>query len=362
MKICFVLGTLQYSGAEKIVRYLINELQKDKYEISVILLSCEKKYDDLKGINQIPLYKKDEEKGNKFIRVKKRIKRIRKVIQENHFDLVVSFGVKFNLDVVDAIKRTKTKLILCERNDPSHDPKSNLLRIRRKLIYNRADGFVFQTKKIQSFFSKEIQKKSIIIPNFIEKHPTNIETYNPIKKTFATSARLDIRQKDQVTLIKAFEMFNKIYPEYKLEIYGDGADRKVLEELSAKLNLKDKIIFYGRVDNPIEKIKNSEAFILTSIYEGMPNSLMEAMSIGMPCISTKCGGGGPQQLIQDKENGILVEIGNKQQIVDAMIKICEDKSYAQNLGRNAYKINEQLNIEKIVKIWKQYFKQVAMKD
>lgn len=359
MKICFILGTLQFSGAEKIVKYIINELSKDDYEISVILLSCTKKYDDLKNIHQIPLFIEKEEKGNKITRVTKRIRRIRKVIFENSFDLVVSFGVKFNLDVAEAMRGNKTKLILCERNDPVHDPSSRLLRIRRKIAYKIADGYVFQTKTIQKFFSKKIQKKSVVIPNFIEKQPIEEECYEPKRKAFATSARLDIHQKDQITLLKAFASFNKEYPEYKLEIYGDGPDRKELEKLSIELGIQNNVIFHGRVDNPMDSIKQCEAFILSSIYEGMPNALIEAMSVGMPCISTNCGGGGAAELIESEKNGILVEIGNEEELVAAMIKICENPEYAQELGKNAYEINEKLKIEKIIKMWKEYFKKVS---
>ena len=357
MKICFVLGTLKYSGAEKIVRYLMNELIKKDYNVSVILLSCSNKYEELNGIHQFPLFNKEEEKKDKIIRVIKRIKRIRRIIVENKFDLVISFGVKFNLDVSDAVRGTNTKLILCERNDPKNDPASLLLRLRRKINYNIADGYVFQTKEIQEFFNNRIQKKSIVIPNFIECcNGKNI--YNPSKKSIATSARLDINQKDQLTLFRAFKLFSKSHPEYTLELYGDGPDREKLEKFSNELGISNVINFNGQVENPIKEIVKSKAFILTSKYEGMPNALIEAMAAGMPCISTKCSGGGAEALIKDNKNGILTEVGDYKKIALALKRICEDKEFANMLGKNAYKINEELNLNNIINMWERYFKKV----
>ncbi len=360
MNICFAIGTLNYSGAEKIVRHLIEKLNDGENQISVMLLSCSAPISTVPAeVTQYPLYVDPSVFKNPLKRVVQRIKGIRKVVNNNRFDVVVSFGVVFNMDVALGLIGTNTKLILCERNDPVYDPRSKFQRLRRSLTYPFADGYVFQTETIKSFFSKRIQSKSIVIPNFIEKTVEQSETYHPVRQAWATSARLDDNQKNQSTLIKAFSLFAKDHPNYKLEMYGDGPDRRKLEEYAIKCGVKNDVLFMGRVSNPMLEIRLCKGFILTSRFEGMPNSLIEAMAYAMPCISTDCSGGGAKALITNDVNGLLLQNDRPKTIAAAMGRLSDDDEYATRLGVNAYKINENLNIDKIINEWAAYFDAVV---
>lgn len=356
MNICFAIGTLNYSGAEKIVRHLIEKLNDGENLISVMLLSCSAPISTVPaGVTQYPLYVDPSVFKSPLKRVAQRVKSIREVVNNNKFDVVVSFGVVFNMDVALGLIGTNTKLILCERNDPVYDPRSKFQRVRRSLTYPFADGYVFQTETIKSFFSKKIQSKSIVIPNFIETTIDKTETYHPMRQAWATSARLDDNQKNQTTLIKAFSLFVKNHPNYKLEMYGDGPDRRKLEEYALECGVMNDVLFMGRVSNPMLEIRLCRGFILTSRFEGMPNSLIEAMAYAMPCISTDCSGGGAKALITNGVNGILLQDDRPETIAAAMSRLTDDNEYATELGVNAYKINDDLNIDKIINKWADYF-------
>lgn len=360
MNICFAIGTLNYSGAEKIVRHLIEKLNDGENRISVMLLSCSAPISTVPAeVTQYPLYVDPGVFKNPLMRVVQRIKGIKKVVNNNRFDVVVSFGVVFNMDVALGLVGSKTKLILCERNDPVYDPRSKLQRLRRSLTYSLADGYVFQTETIKSFFSKKIQSKSIVIPNFIETTIDRTETYHPMRQAWATSARLDDNQKNQKTLIKAFSLFTKNHPNYKLEMYGDGPDRRKLEEYALECGVKSEVLFMGRVNNPMLEIRFCKGFILTSRFEGMPNALIEAMAYAMPCISTDCSGGGAKALITDEVNGLLLQNDKPETIAAAMSRLSDDDEYATKLGVNAYRINEDLSIDKIINTWTAYFDDVV---
>lgn len=356
MKLCFVIGNLSYSGAEKILYKLITELNNRHYEISIVLLSCTEKNNSLPNeIFQFPLFDLAEEQiKNKFVRVKKRQERIKKIIDNNNFDLVISFGVKFNIDVAEACKNNNVNLVLCERNDPIYDPKSKLLRLRRSISYKRANGFVFQTEEIKKFFSLKIQKRSVIIPNFIDKKNDNEYINSKHRNSFITCARLDNNQKSQIFLIKTFSKFLKKYPQYKLEFIGDGPDKERYINLVNKLGVRDNVIFHGKIKNPIKKLSKCKCFILTSKYEGMPNALIEALSVGMPCISTNCSGGGAKFLINDKENGILVKRNSTKQLLKAMESIASNNIDLSKMSKKAHNINEKLDIKKVVNNWEEF--------
>ena len=354
MKICIVIGTLNYSGAEKIVSNIISSLYNE-YEIEVVLLACDQPSDKF-PIKQYPLYIDEKKHTNRISRTLKRIKLMREIIKKAEYDLVVSFGCKYNLDVVMSMAgRKKTKLILCERNDPIYDPSSRLLRIRRNLFYRFADGFVFQTEEIKSFFSKRIQRKSVIIPNFVTSLPAKYYDPRDTDLTFATCGRLDDYQKDQTTLIRTFSEFLKTHPGYKLEFYGSGPDELRYKELVESLNIANNVVFHGYVNDPISHMASARYFVFSSRYEGMPNALIEALSFGIPCISTDCSGGGARFLIDDGKNGILIPFNNDSALLAAMIAFADDYEKAKSMGDEGRKINEKLRKDRIIQLWKDYF-------
>ena len=363
MRIGFVIGTLSYSGAEKIMYHLIQSFNKKGDEVSVFLLSSESKYEGLPDVAQFPLYKPKMESSNgKIKRTLLRQNDIRKTIESVAPDIIVSFGVIFNIDLLEACRGINIPIIVCERNDPYNDPHSMLLRFRRWLDYPQAAGFVFQTNEIRDFFSTKIRNASVVIPNFIEEKVNKESAYAPSRNAFATSARLDNRQKDQISLISAFARFHKEFPEYTLEFYGNGPDEGLLKNKAAELGVEESVIFKGRVKAPIQYMKTAKAFILSSVYEGMPNALIEAMCYGMPCISSNCSGGGAKALIKDGENGILFNVGDVDALYKAMKKIASDQEFANKIGMKAFEINDDLYIDKIIPLWSNYIYSIYEKS
>ena len=107
------------------------------------------------------------------------------------------------------------------------------------------------------------------------------------RKAITAMGRLTY-QKDYPTLIKAFGNFYNRHPDYKLEIYGFGDEKKSLCCLTHDMGLDDCVKFEGAVKDAILKVASSSCYVMSSIYEGMPNALMEALAVGTPCVSTDC--------------------------------------------------------------------------
>ena len=360
MKILFCIDTMTKGGAERVIANLSNMFIKNGDRVSIVtLLKRDSAYELDKKIIFDTLSIKEGKKNvfSKIYHTIKNIKDMRKYIHNNNFDVVISFLPRASFYTALAMFGLKCKLIISERNDPNSIYKTNFEKFIYKKIYSFADGFVFQTKDAQKFFSKRIQDKSIVIPNpvndafYIEKKVLKR------KKHIINVGRLT-EQKNQELLIYSFSEFSEIYDDYKLYIYGEGPLRKKLEQQIKKLNLNDKVFLPGNVDNIQDKIFDASMFVFSSDYEGMPNALMEALTLGVPCVSTDCPCGGPRELITNNVDGMLVPTNDKKAMVDAMKKIIENDLFETFSSKSKAKM-KNYKIEKINFKWEKYVKKIV---
>ena len=134
--------------------------------------------------------------------------------------------------------------------------------------------------------------------------------------------------------------------------------KEQLKQLAEEKGISGKVIFKGFCQNVHEQIRTAAFFVMTSDFEGMPNALVEAMALGMPCISTDCRCGGPRLLIRDGENGILFPTGDKLALVQAMCKLAEDPQFAAALGKEAETIRMQVDTQTITEQWLAYITEI----
>ncbi len=172
--------------------------------------------------------------------------------------------------------------------------------------------------------------------------------------TINVLGRLDIFQKRHDILIEAFSKFVKEYPSFKLVFYGDGPDKEKMQNQVVQLGLEEKVIFAGITNSPIEVMQNSKMYILTSDFEGIPNSLIEAMSLGLPCISTDCRPGGARLLINDGINGFIVPQGDSNAIAEKMKWYMQHPNEADKIGLEGIKIKNTFSEEAIINQWEGY--------
>ncbi len=245
-------------------------------------------------------------------------------------------------------------VIVSERGDPSKTVgKSKINKYIMRQLYKKADGFVFQTRDAMSFYEEILPVNGVIIPNAVNLDFVNQQPSIERNKTIVSIGRLT-EQKNFPVLINSFSNIVKKFPEYQLIIYGEGQLRNSLNDQIIKLNLKNKVLLPGHVNNIKEHINNASMFVLSSNYEGMPNALMEAMALGIPVIATDCPVGGPRNLINSGENGILIPINNRFEMEKAMEKIISDKEFAEKIGINALNITKKYSPDRIYQEWETY--------
>ena len=168
-------------------------------------------------------------------------------------------------------------------------------------------------------------------------------------------------QKNYPLLIDAFSEISKKYKDYKLTIYGEGEERKRLQEIINNKKLTKRITLAGNVSDIKKYISSSKLFVMTSDFEGMPNSLIEAMVLGLPVISTDCPCGGPKELIENNKNGILIKVGNKDELINAIDKVLSNEKMASQLGLSAKKIVDKVNPNYINNQWKNFINEIYKK-
>ena len=116
-----------------------------------------------------------------------------------------------------------------------------------------------------------------------------------------------------------------------------------------ELGVVNQVQLPGNKNNVHDLMKSAEAFVLSSYYEGMPNALIEAMCLGLPCISTKVSGA--TDLILDHENGLLTEIDHQAEFEKAMLELIENPELKAKFAENAVKLNDALEVSKIMDQW-----------
>ena len=167
----------------------------------------------------------------------------------------------------------------------------------------------------------------------------------------ANVARLELVAKRQDLLIHAIAIVKNKFPGVVLHLYGGGDDMDFIKKLIEEKNVSDNVVLHGNVGNIKQHLLKHRVFAFSSDYEGVPNALLEAMSIGMPVVSTDCSPGGAAMLLGKNENGILVSRNNAQSIADAIISYFEDDQLAQSYGRRARESCSRFNEERIAQLW-----------
>ena len=270
-----------------------------------------------------------------------------RAIRTHKPDVVVGFWIQSTFYLSSYCKRHGIKLFYTERNDPRKQ-YGKLLQTMREILVSRCNGVVFQTREAMSYFSEDVQKKSVVIHNPVYSRAKAICS-SPDGRIVSVG-RLTA-QKNHKLLIEAFSRIAPAFPSCKLEIYGEGPLKNELVAFVRSLNLDGKVSFPGTFKDVLDRIWSASLFVLSSDYEGMPNTLLEAMSLGLPCISTDCPCGGPKEIIDNEVNGILVPVGDVSYLSEAMLRVLSNPALSTSMRHEAIKICDTHNEDKIFQMW-----------
>lgn len=340
MRIGFLIYSLTGGGAEHTVANLSNLFTLSGNKVVIYLFNSDNIAYEIHDSITIRKCKID---GRNIIDKLKALTVIRKYLVIDKIDILFAATISMIPYALIANLGMPSKIIGCERANPIS--YTNKYKYIVRYISNLCDGFIFQTEGAQKVYPLKIQRKGIVIPNIAPVYKG--ERSYPHKIQICAVGRLH-PDKDFPTIIKAFSIVNKEKPESTLTIFGEGEQKKELVALSAQLGLKEKIIFHKFSKNLMSDISNFTMFVFSSKSEGMPNVLMEAMSVGLPCIATDCKFG-PKELIENGVNGWLIPVADELAMADRMLWIINNPNIAEEMGKQAQNISRKYSENVIVK-------------
>lgn len=340
-KITFIIGSLGRGGAERVISILANDYIEKNWDVDIILLLFNKV--DYKINNKVNIIDYTGKIQSRLLRIPYWIKKLHEYNKRENPDAIVSFAARINIISYFSMRKASKKMYFSERNDPLKDGRNKIVEILTKIIYKKVKCIIFQTKRARNYFN-EINNCEII------SNPIDVDCYAQTKKTkkIVTVGRLT-KQKNQKLLILAFSTILKKFPDYILEIYGNGELEEELKQLTKNLKINNNVLFKGNVLNIHEKISDATLFVLSSDYEGLSNALLEALMMGIPCISTNCAGS--DEYIINEKNGLLVHTGEQRELENAINRMLSNKSLRKMCGENSKKMSKEYSKDNVLLKW-----------
>lgn len=374
MKIAYFINSIFNAGGTE--RVLVNKInyfsKKEGYEVFVVTTDQNKRlpfYDFPNNIKHIDLGINYFENSNqnlflrkikKIKKIKKHKKEIEKFLKKEKIDIAVSIGSEeksFLYKIKDGSKKIKEihftkefKIIRAkiENRNIFECLKSKIDTFKEDKQSKKYDKFIVLTHEDKTKWNNENIDVIYNSVSFISKKFGNLES----KKAIAVG-RLS-KEKGFDILIEAWKKVAEKFPGWKLEIYGEGKERKNLQKILDNLDLNEGIKLMGATKEIEEKYLNSSLCIMPSRCEGFGMILVEAMSCGLPLVSFNCPSG-PSEIIEDGFNGYLAKNGDIEDLADKIMKAIEDEEHLKDLGANSKKSVEKFSEEIIMRQWENLF-------
>ncbi len=282
---------------------------------------------------------------------------VRKKIKRHNPQIILSVDVRCNLLAITSkiLSFGRHKVIATTHIDlgktifDKSTPGVNyVLKFLVKSFYNSADSLVGVSKNVSKNLKNDfnLQKKVTTIYNGREEKNKPKLHFNKRKKIILTVGRL-VEQKDHINLINAFKILTVKLPSASLFIASDGPKRKELENYVKNLKLTKNIKFLGWVKNINRYFKKSDLFVLSSKREGFAYVLIEAMSGGLPIVSTDTPYG-PAEVLDNGKYGVIVPMNDPHSLQKAMYKLLTNKKLHDRYAHKAIVRSRYFSLERML--------------
>ncbi len=404
MRILLLVSSMNAGGAERVAASLANAWVKEGHDVCLMPTysrgTGQSFYPLDPGVRQIWVSR--HLNGPGMFRTLAKPLVLRRLIQDEAPDVIVSFLTNVNVMVLAATKGMAVPVIVCERTNPMASKNvSSVLAHARRVLYPQADAVMLQTQQAAEVFGRVVPdlKHVAVIPNPL---PPALEAAAKAadgtgrvsyvsEKTVANAdkdgqANADSRPSDAEMLpegshrkllcamgrfvaTKRFEMLIDVFsrlapevPDWDLTIWGEGPLHSLLQEKVRKLGLEDRIRLPGKTDEPWDELSRADAFVMTSEVEGFPNVLLESMALGLPCVTMDCPSG-PAELSRNGRDAILVGLSDVDGLQEALHQVMTDEILRRELGHRAtVSVRDRYSLSAVLEQWQFLFDAVLGKS
>jgi glycosyltransferase involved in cell wall biosynthesis len=368
MNVVFLIHSLSSGGAERVTSNLANYWAKKGWNITIVTVA-EKSLDFYAlhpAVRRVALDLAVESKTpiSAVVNNLQRAHALRMVLVKLKPDIALSMMTTANILLALASLGIKhTVCIGSERTYPPMLPLGKFWSGARAILYGRLNAIVALTQESAIWLQTHTSSRYVaVIPNTAT---WPLPTQDPIltcseivngKKILMAVGRLQ-EEKGYIQLINIFTNLSNQFSDWMLVILGEGEDRSALESLVNKLRMQERILLPGRAGNLSDWYQRADLYVMTSRFEGFPNTLVEAQAHGLPTISFDCDTG-PRDIIRHGVDGLLVPPGNTNDMEHALSTLMGNESLRSQFSEHAIDARVRFSMDKIAGMWEDLFKKV----
>ncbi|MDR0220794.1 MAG: glycosyltransferase [Lachnospiraceae bacterium] len=359
MHLAVFVSSLARGGTERVVANLVEYMSGRGHQVTVVTpYQREAEYTLPAAAKRvISDISADEAAGKRLGNFWRRFRKLRNVWLSEKPDVILSFIGKNNMMAIITSRRLGIPVAVAVRAPFPVEYPTRLEACLAKFLFRYANGVILQTAASQSFFPPAVRRRVQVLRNPVAPQFMRPRYEGAREKTVVAVGRT-VGFKNHRMLIQAFAKVAGQFPEHRLLIYGEGELRERLKAEAASLGVAERVDLPGNSDCLWEDIYRASVYVLCSNYEGSPNSLIEAMLLGLPCIATDCPGGGVAELVEDGVNGLLIPMRDLAKLTESLRYLLENPAVAEALGREAHRLQSLYAPEVVYGEWERYLMEV----
>lgn len=343
-RILFVTESLGIGGAQKIIVFIANQAIQAGYDVTLMAMQTD---DNMFEIDpKIKVIIPPTMTSTKVISLLKRVRFLINKVRQESFDYIINFPISPTSFLV--LLRNNKPLMTSERGAPTMYPL--WVKMGMKRMFLKSKIVAFQTPMAQDYYTYLEKDKTFVIPNpiFFDENGRS-EVFE--RQDVISVGRFDPVKKFD-NLIRSFIALHDDFPEERLVIYGDGPQRELLEKIISDANAQNYIKLPGKIKITPDFYNQAKIFVLSSQYEGIPNTLLEALSTGTPVVATDCEPGGARFLTKNGTvGGPVVPFNDVQALRNSLYHSLHHYDEALKIGELGKYVNQEFAPDIIAKKW-----------
>lgn len=356
----FLVSSMEGGGAERVAALLSNHWAEQGHNVT-LMPTFSGRGECLYSLNsRVRLEYLADKVGSRSGSALNKLRRfmaLRRIIREARPDVIVSFLTHVNVAAVLAAWGLGIPVVVSERIYPPAMPMGMGLEFLRRFTYQIAASVVVQTQRTFLWLEHccprargRIITNPVAYPLPCREPIVKLATEVSTRRIILSVGRLE-KQKGFDRLLGTFSTLASQYPDWDLIILGEGSEREALEQQRGRLGLKSRVHLPGRVGNLGDWYARADFYVMSSRFEGFPNTLLEAMAYGLPAVSFDCETG-PADIIRDGVDGYLVSTDEGASgLARAMNMLMQDEEMRKRMGEEAIAVRERFSARRIMAEW-----------